>query len=45
MNSPGQMEEHNEVERLRHRAAVELAELAEIGRGGHRRFEVAREGD
>jgi hypothetical protein len=35
-NPHGQEEEHDETERLRHRAA---AELAGIGRGGRRRLE------
>jgi hypothetical protein len=36
MNPHGQEEAHDEAERLRHRAA---AELAGIGRGGRRRLE------
>jgi hypothetical protein len=40
-NPHGQVEAHDEAERLGHGAA---AKLAGIGRGSRRRFEIAREG-
>jgi hypothetical protein len=42
-NPHGQMEALDEAERLLHMAAADSPELAGIGRGSRRRFEIARE--